>query len=279
MNNYYCFIAGLPDLNIEDERITYTVKGFKEEFEGILSKKDKQLIDLFYLRYDNANLLRILQSQNFFDERGIYSKDSLDDLVQLVKEMEDWTDNRFPNYFPRFIQAYQQNKPIWENLSWEDQLSAIYYQYAAQCKNRFLVQWFEFNLNLNNIMAASICKKYNLNTETTIIGTSEISKNIRQSGQRDMGLSGTLGYLETILRIAEDSNLQEREQQLDILRWEWLDEQSFFNYFTVERIFSYLVKLEIIERWTSLNPESGQQLFRKIINTLKEEINTENYKI
>ena len=39
-----------------------------------------------------------------------------------------------------------------------------------------------------------------------------------------------------------------------------------------ERIFAFLLKLEMIERWISLDKERGNQLFRSIIESLKNEV-------
>jgi hypothetical protein len=40
----------------------------------------------------------------------------------------------------------------------------------------------------------------------------------------------------------------------------------------VERLFVFLLQLEMIERWISLDKEKGSQLFRSIIATLKDEV-------
>ena len=54
----------------------------------------------------------------------------------------------------------------------------------------------------------------------------------------------------------------------------FMDENGnpFFDYFTIERIFAFLLKLEMIERWISLDKERGNQLFRSIIESLKNEV-------
>ena len=55
-------------------------------------------------------------------------------------------------------------------------------------------------------------------------------------------------------------------------RWNWMEDAIFFDYFTIERIFAFLLKLEMIERWISLDKERGNQLFRSIIESLKNEV-------
>ena len=39
-----------------------------------------------------------------------------------------------------------------------------------------------------------------------------------------------------------------------------MEETTFFDYFTVERLFVFLLQLEMIERWISLDKEKGSQL-------------------
>lgn len=273
MSKYYCLIAGLPDITIDDNKLSYTVKEFRAELSETLSNNDKKLIDLFYLQFDHKNLLAMLTKQEGkFDNRGLYTSEQLEEIIALVKENETPSDKKYPSYFYVFIAAYLQDKPLIDNMSWEDQLNSLYYEYAGNSSNRFVSDWFKLNLNLNNMLTAIICRKYNREVGNAIIGKSEISETIRQSGQRDMGLTGMVDYLDTILRISEENNLYERERKLDQFRWNWLDEYSFFHYFTIERIFAYLIKLDILERWVSMTPENGRAIFKEMIDSLKKGI-------
>ena len=57
MGKYYYLVSGLPDISLDDGKLAYTVADFRAEMEAALSAKDQKLIDLFFLKYDNANLL------------------------------------------------------------------------------------------------------------------------------------------------------------------------------------------------------------------------------
>jgi len=61
----------------------------------------------------------------------------------------------------------------------------------------------------------------------------------------------------------------EREKRIDLIKWELLDEWTFFYYFTIERIFAYTLKVEIIERWLKLDRETGNKLFSELLNNLE----------
>ena len=54
MSKYYYLVAGLPELTLEDSKLSYTVADFKSELYSALSEEDRMLIDLFYLQFDNA---------------------------------------------------------------------------------------------------------------------------------------------------------------------------------------------------------------------------------
>jgi hypothetical protein len=95
---------------------------------------------------------------------------------------------------------------------------------------------------------------------------------LRTSNARDFGLGSEVEYLEQLVKISETSELLDRERKIDQLRWDWMEEATFFDYFTVERLFVFLQQLEMIERWISLDKERGSQMFRSMIAALKDEV-------
>jgi hypothetical protein len=141
-----------------------------------------------------------------------------------------------------------------------------------KCGNKFVSSWFEFNLNINNILVAFTARKFKWDIAAHIVGNTEVCEALRTSSARDFGLSGEVDVFESLVKISEITELVEREKKLDALRWNWMEDAIFFDYFTIERIFAFLLKLEMIERWISLDKERGNQLFRSIIESLKNEV-------
>lgn len=271
MSTYYCLVAGLPDLTLEDGKLSYTVTNFKTEIYPELSEEDRKLMDLFYLQFDNANLLKLLKDKDAaIDSRGNFSADELNAIIASVKDGDAW-DKTYPSYLFDFISAYLQSSGD-ETYLPENMLAAYYYDYAMNCDNQFVSSWFEFNLNVNNLLSALTARKYKIEVAPNIVGNTEVSEAIRTSNARDFGISGTLEYFEQLLRISETDELVDRERKIDLLKWNWMEDAVFFNYFTVERIFVFLLRLEMIERWISLDKEKGSELFRKMIDSLKNEV-------
>ncbi|NDW12648.1 DUF2764 domain-containing protein [Bacteroides sp. 214] len=269
MANYYYLVASLPDVHLDDGKLSYTVETFKEEVYPSLSETDRKLIDLLYLKYDNENLLKLLKDKEaVINMRGNYTAEELTTLIHAVKEGD--AISNLPAYLALFLSEYFQDGSdlaLPENL-----LAQYYYDYAMQSNNDFVAAWFEFNLNTNNVLAALMARKYKLDVAPNVVGQTEICDAIRTSTTRDFGLSGELIYFDDLVRIGETVEMVEKEKKIDALKWNWLEDESFFNYFTIEKLFVFLLKLEMVERWISLDKETGNQLFRKLIGSLKEDV-------
>ena len=273
MTNYYCLVTSLPELSLEDGKLSYTVANFKTEIYPLLSKTDKKLVDLYYLKFDNRNLLSLLKDREAVVDAslGNYSADELLGLIASFLKEKKVSDKKFPTYFYEFTELYL-NTPDEERVGFEDKLYGFYYDYAIKCGNKFVSTWFELNLNVNNILAALTARKYKMEISKVPVGNNLIADALRTSNARDFGLADELEYFDQLVRINDTVDLVEREKKIDMLKWFWLEENTFFNYFSIEKIFVFLMKLEMIERWVSLDKEKGNELFRKLIDQLKNEV-------
>ncbi|WP_270230910.1 DUF2764 family protein [Phocaeicola coprocola] len=271
MSTYYCLVAGLPDISLDDGKLSYSVSDFKAELYPDLSAQDRKLIDLFYLKFDNTAILKLLKNKDtVIEDKGNFSAEELLQLIEAVRE-GDTPDKKYPSYLVNFVSQYLQLSQD-ELYRAYDLLAALYYSYGMSSNNAFIASWFEFNLNLNNILAALAARKYKLEVSSVIVGATSICEQLRTSNARDFGLNETLKYFEALQRIADIEELVEREKKVNMLKWKWLEDESFFHYFTIERIFVFLMQLEMIERWISLDKEKGNELFRKMIQDLKNEV-------
>lgn len=260
--DYYYLVAGLPDIILDQKKLIFTIDAFKNEMQYHLHPNDYKLVELLFLPVDNRNLLNIvLKKGKPFEERGKYM---LEELEQDFKEP-----GNTEKYIQNFITAFKSDTPVFEKLSWEDQLTWLYYDYVRNCENEFLRKWFDFDLNLKNIVAGINVRKHKLNGEKIYIGDSFIVQAVKKSTLKDFGLSNDFEYMEKLLIIQENENFLEREKAMDILRWNFLDEQNTFNYFSIEVLLAYIIKLNIIERWLVLDKETGESMFRKLLNDLE----------
>ena len=270
--NYYYLIAGLPELSLDDSKLGTTVREFRELYYPDLADDDRALLDLIYLNYDNANLLLLLKDKEAaIAEGGLYTSEELLAIIEAARA-EEAPDCNYPRYMYDFVAQMESEESAAEGIFPEDRLAQLYYAHAMSQGNVFVERWFAFNLDLNNFLTAITARRYNLDVKPLIVGDNEVAKALRTSNSRDFGLTGVMDGFEEVMRISEIDNLVERERKLDVLKWEWMEENSFFDYFTVEKLFAFLVKIQIIERWITLDAEAGGEMLRGMIRQLKEEV-------
>lgn len=270
MSKYYCLVAGLPEIRVEEYKLLYNLEEFKEILKGDLDQKDLDLAMLFYRKYDNINLLKFLINPDLQpDPRGSITPGMFAELAKQLKEQEIFEDERFPDYFREFIPAFLNDKPIYSGLSWEDQLTTLYFNASIKCRNRFIAEWFEFNLAITNVFTAINSRNFSIDLSGTIVGRSELAETIRNSNAKDFGIAPIFSYLDEVMRIADETNLLEREKKTDLLKWSWIEENVFHHYFSLENIFAYLLQTEIIERWINLNHETGSKVFKDFVDQLR----------
>ena len=270
--NYYYLIAGLPELSLDDSKLGISVREFRELYYPELADDDRNLLDLIYLSYDNANLLTLLKDKEAaIAEGGLYTSEELLGIIEAARA-EETPNHRYPRYMYDFVAQVENEENAAEGIFPEDRLAQLYYAHAMSQGNVFIERWFAFNLDLNNFLTAITARRYNLDVKPLIVGDNEVAKALRTSNSRDFGLTGVMDGFEEVMRISEIENLVERERKLDVLKWEWMEENSFFDYFTVEKLFAFLVKIQIIERWITLDAEAGGEMLRGMIRQLKDEV-------
>ncbi len=260
--NYYYLVAGLPDIIPDQAKTIITVTDLVEELRQHLHPEDIKLVEMLLLTSDNRNLLNILLKQiTAFDNRGNFT---FDELEEGIKEPET-----LPPYFGHFIAAFKNNTSLFSELSWEDQLTSLYYDYVRSTKNDFLQRWFEFDLNMRNVLSALSARRIKFPVEKYLIGDNQVNDMLRKSNARDFNLTGEFPLIEKMIQISEQANPLEREKSFDILRWNYIDELNTFNYFSIEVIIGYIIKLCIVERWLKLDKKTGQELFVRFITDLE----------
>lgn len=269
--NYYCLVAGLPDLVADERKMAFSSVQFRERLKEDLHPADYELAKMFYLPYDHKNLLNLLLAKDEeWDERGNFSRDDMEPVADK-KSFELADLSLFPKYIAAFIDRYYGEEGVESYFQGEMLLTEGYFSHFERCKNRFVRDVAIHERNIGNIMNALNGRKFELPFEANLMGDDAITAALAKSRARDFGLSTDVDYIETLVQIFETENLLDREFKLDLYRWNSLEEMTFFNYFTIEKVLAFLLKLFIVERWFLLDKEKGQEMFSKILNEIKSE--------
>ena len=275
--NYYCYIAGLPDIQIDNQKSIPAQEEILDELKQILSKGDMALLNLLRLKYDNDNLLKFFANRDAeLNPLGKLTSQDWAELIELIDNSDERNpvrDARLLKYVLEFYTTIR-NEQSEEKIDFaEDFLAALYYKYGMQCKNKFVAEWFEFNLNINNILTALTCRKYGWDIKSAIVGDNVVAETIRNSvSARDFNLKAEIDYFDALVSISETANLLDREHRIDALKWNWLEENTFFSSFSIEKVLSFWLRCELMHRWDNLSMEEGAEIFRQMINDLKKDV-------
>ncbi|MGQ1891758.1 DUF2764 family protein [Thermophagus sp. OGC60D27] len=269
--NYYCLVAGLPDIVPDEKKLPFSSVQFRDQLKEELTQTDFELVQLFFLRFDHKNLLNLFfatTEQIDWDHRGNFSRQELEPLTdRKVLDMVDFS--IFPEYLRNFIFLMHSEEAPKKKIDASRILSSGYYQLLEVSDNQFVREVSQFLKTRSNIITALNIRKHQLSATNLLIGEDEITDALKKSRVRDFGLSTEVEYIEDLLQIFENTNLREREMKLDMQTWEFIEDATFFNFFSIERILAFLLKLFIAERWTELDPQKGREMFDKIFTQLK----------
>lgn len=263
--DYYYIVAGLPELQLEGERKGLTSLQFKQEMAGKLTENDYKLLQLVYLQHDNNNLLSILLNRPVkFDTLGNYSEEYL--TTQIKNPISIKT------YIANFITEFNVGEFEESLIKAETSLWKSYYDFALKTKNDFIRQWFSFERDVKNLLTSINCRKFDYELEEHLIPDDNglYESLIAGTPSADLFEEKDLAYLEQIFQLADSSKeMNEKEMKIDLLKWAYLDEITFFYYFTIEKILSFAIKLEMVDRWRKLDHTTGKSLWERLVYDLE----------
>lgn len=271
MANYYCLMAGLPDIQLSDAKPQLNLLQLKEELAPVIDPKDEQLLYYYFLRFDCENLVRLLANPEAdIDERGNLSREQYEDLMRSAREI-NFNVHRYPAFMSVFAReyAYNSGKADWFA---RDAMMLAYYEYARQVPNTMMTKWYQLNLDIQNILTALIARKQGWQISNYVQGGGPVVEAILEhANQHDFDLAGDFEYVKELMHCADTEDPVEKERQIDALRWNWLEEQTFLEPFDINALFSYLARTEMLERWALLDVEQGKARFTEIIENLRGE--------
>lgn len=255
---YYYLVAGLPDLVADQPKAPLSPAAFLEELREHLHPDDFKALDYLRLPVDNNRLLSILQHQPLPEQQeGLFSTDVLQDALRDPEPL--------PRYMQVFLQAYQQQEPLFPGMSWQNQLSWCYFDEALSVSSGFIQHWLQFDRDLRNLLTGISCRRHQRSTAGQLIGEYPLTTAIHNSQARDFGLGMEFPILDRILQW-DDLAWLSREKALDAIRWHHLDDMTTFDYFSLEWLMAYFIRLGILQRWDGLHPEEGQAALRQMIS-------------
>lgn len=143
----------------------------------------------------------------------------------------------------------------------DENLTREFYEAALKDGNRFLKEYYTFDLNVRNGKARFLNKAFErpLDQDTIKLETGEFPEGPK---------------LEEALNAPD---LLSRERGLDSLMWDKINEITTFDYFDLEAILGFIARLHIIGRWFAFDEKTGREMFRRLVDEVRGTFKGVNY--
>ena len=150
----------------------------------------------------------------------------------------------------------------------EKALNANFYAAALKHRNRFLREYFRFDLNLRNAKVRYLNAQLGRDPDQDVMtGEDPEAEDVDIDGFRFTG--GEFEEEMKVDAILAGNDLVTRERALDDLLWDKIDNLAIFHYFDIEAVLAYIAKLHIVTRWLNLDDEAGRDLFRRLLKDVR----------
>jgi hypothetical protein len=266
---YYCLVASLREWTLDSDTKGFDVREILEEIFDELTAKDRKAVELLYAYYDCENIIAMRNNRNRHNNLANLTAEQLKDVL------ENRNYALLPENVAKVVKLYneadddERDDDVVLNDNFEHALFEAYYKDLSASKVRFLDKWGEFDRTLRNISAAVAAREAGRTISEVTVGGGEIVAQLAQSSAADFGLRGELQYIDAVISaITEETNIVEKERKIDSVRWSEAEDIAVNDYFDINYILSYLVKVNIVARWTLLSPEVGREMLNKLIASL-----------
>ncbi len=263
---YYYLVAGLREWTLDSDTKGFDVREILDEIFEELTTEDRKAVELLYAYYDCENLIARRAKSNRLNQLGNLSAEQLDEV--LIERHYSLLPKRVAEVVKLYVEASDEDRDedIKLDERFERAIFEAYYAELADSKCKFLRGWGEFDRNLRNIAAAVAAREAGRTVRDVTVGGGEIVGQLARSSAVDFGLRGELQYIDAVIAaVSDEKNIVEKERKIDAIRWSEAEEIVAFDFFNINYILSYLVKVNIVARWTMLSPEVGREMLDRLI--------------
>lgn len=263
---YYCLVASLREWTLDSDTKGFDVREILDEILEELTADDRRAVALLYAYYDCENIISCRAGRQRHNPLGNLSVEQLDDV--LTNRNYALLSERVAKVVKLYVEADDEERDEDVVLSerFERALFEAYYADLAASKSSFLRGWGEFDRTLRNIAAAVAAREAGRSIKDVVIGGGEVVEQLSRSSAVDFGLRGELQYIDAVIAaVSDEPNIVEKERKIDAIRWSEAEDIAAYDYFNINYLLSYLVKVNIVARWTLLSPEVGREMLNKLI--------------
>lgn len=139
-----------------------------------------------------------------------------------------------------------------------EKLDRDFYRRALKSRNPFIRGFLGYDLRLRNTKAEYLNTALERPEGTDVILMAEEGREEAEFEQKP-----------EVLALLRQDDILARERALDALLWDKADELTRMHLFDLDVILAFTAKLKITDRWNKLDPETGRELFRSLVQEIR----------
>ena len=149
------------------------------------------------------------------------------------------------------------------------ELNPDFYARALSHPQKFIREYFRFDLNLRNAKVRFLNRTLDRPEELDVItglGTEEDQDLDTDLYRFHGGEFEEAAKVDTALSLGD---LLSREKELDDISWEKISSLETFHYFDLTAVLAYIAKLHIADRWLALDEQKGRERFQQLVREVR----------
>lgn len=250
---YYCLVASLGQWGQDSDPTRIDFTAIRSEIADELSVEDGEAMELLYSYYDVENLLAAIRESDLqHNSLGNFTEQQIAAEIAAAGTDDEPFESQLPPELRYALDVYQGRVEIGDD---EPDLTAVqkniersllegFYRRCEASPCEFLRRWAADDRLIRNTIAGA---------DSAIGAVAEDTKECE--------------WYAPLQEVLSTADFVEREHRMDTLRWNLSEQLSEGHYFDVAEILSYLIKLNILQRWALLSKERGRERFSKIVNS------------
>lgn len=278
LKDYTYLVSSLVEYSVDSDGKGLDVRALLEQMDESLDARDKRHVAKLLWRHDIENIMAAkagraryavpanLSAEQVAEVCGYYFSSGKDGGA-VAPEIQ------IPHYIERVLDSYRDqmramDEQIDTSADMEHTLWECYYAAAERSSSSFMRRWSRFDRQLRNIVAAFAARAKGIDISGVLVGHDEVTERLVADTSAGFGLAGSFDGSDELTAILESDDMLAKERRLDVFRWRKVDELTTFDYFNINFVLGYLVKVGIICRWMVLDRETGRQMLDRMIEQL-----------
>ena len=146
----------------------------------------------------------------------------------------------------------------------DENLNEDFYTKALTHKNRFIREFFRFDMNVRNAKVTYLNKALDRPAGKDVLTFSEDAPEAVL-----MAVEAEFEEADDLETILNSNDILTRERGIDDLVWDKISNLTTFNYFDIEVILGFIAKLNIVARWYKLDEQTGREMFKRLVDEVR----------